>query len=320
MANSSRYRVHLRRRREKKTDYQARKGFVLSGKPRLVARSSLNNTVAQIVVAKPYGDVVLASAHTRELINKFGWKASTGNVPSAYLAGYLCGLKAKKNGVSEAILDLGLVSPIKGSKVFATLAGVVDAGVSIPHSQEKIVKDRIKGAHIAKYAKTLGTPEEYAPKFSAYLAKKLSPEKISEHFDEVKTNISAEFGLAPKLVPKPVKVEKVEEIPVVKKVESVPAPAKVETKVEAKTEAEAKPSDKENKPETTVKPKAKKPATKKPAVTKAKAKTKESAAKTEKAKPKAKKAAAKPKAVKKPKAKDKEAGGKPAKRTGDKKA
>src|SRR5512136_1398260 len=98
----SRYRVPLRRRREKKTDYQARKGFVVSGRPRLVARSSLKNTVAQIVSAKPNGDIVLASAHSRELVNKYGWKGATGNVPAAYLTGLLCGLKAKKNGVSEA--------------------------------------------------------------------------------------------------------------------------------------------------------------------------------------------------------------------------
>jgi len=56
MPHGSRYRVPLRRRREQKTDYQARKAFVVSGKPRLVARSSLKNTVAQIVVAKPHGD------------------------------------------------------------------------------------------------------------------------------------------------------------------------------------------------------------------------------------------------------------------------
>ena len=144
MPHGSRYRVPLRRRREQKTDYQARKAFVVSGRPRLVARSSLKNTVAQIIVAKPHGDLVLASAHSKELVKKYGWKAATGNIPAAYLTGLLCGLKAKKNGVSEAILDLGLVSPTKGSKVFATLSGVVDAGVAIPHSPEKILKERIE--------------------------------------------------------------------------------------------------------------------------------------------------------------------------------
>jgi len=59
VAKNSRYCAPFRRRQEGKTDYRAREAFLLSGKPRLVARSSLNNMVAQIVVAKPKGDEVL---------------------------------------------------------------------------------------------------------------------------------------------------------------------------------------------------------------------------------------------------------------------
>ena len=210
MAKGSRYRVQLRRRREGKTDYQARKAFVVSRKPRLVARSSLKNTIAQIVVAKPYGDVVLASAHSKELVKKFGWKAATGNVTAAYLTGLLCGLEAKANGVAEAILDIGLVSPTKGSKVFATLSGVVDAGVVVPHDEAKLVAERTEGEHIVEYAKSLGSPEEYAPKFSVSIAKDLSPEKLGEHFEKVKADILSAFGV------------------------SVKAKAKRETKAEAK--------------------------------------------------------------------------------------
>jgi large subunit ribosomal protein L18 len=88
MARGSSYRVPLRRRREGKTDYQARKALVLSGKPRLVTRSTVKNVVAQIVVAKPRGDEVLVAAHSREL-KKYGWKAPTANVPAAYLTGLL---------------------------------------------------------------------------------------------------------------------------------------------------------------------------------------------------------------------------------------
>jgi large subunit ribosomal protein L18 len=235
----SRYRVPLRRRREKKTDYQARKGFVVSGRPRLVARSSLKNTIAQIIVAKPHGDLVLASAHSKELAKAYGWKAASGNVPAAYLTGLLCGLKARKNGVAEAILDLGLVSPTKGSKVFATLSGAVDAGVTIPHSAEKIVKDRVRGDHIQEYAESLGASSEYAPKFSSYLAKGISPEKFIDHFVEVRNSILTAFGMPiPKTEPKPVKMRKPEPKPV--KIEKSEA-KKVEAKI-AKTErAEQKP-------------------------------------------------------------------------------
>jgi large subunit ribosomal protein L18 len=241
MARSSRYRVQLRRRREQKTDYQARKAFVVSGRPRLVARSSLKNTIAQIVVAKPYGDIVLASAHSRELIKKYGWKGATGNVPAAYLTGLLCGLKAKKNGVEGAILDLGLVSPIKGCKVFSTLSGVVDAGVEIPHAEDKIVKERTEAEHIVEYAETLGTPEEYAPKFSQSLANKLAPENLGEHFEKVKADIFTAYGVAytpkPKAEKKPEPKPKAEVKAPPKVVAKAPAPAKVEAPAEAKVEA-----------------------------------------------------------------------------------
>jgi large subunit ribosomal protein L18 len=241
MARSSRYRVQLRRRREQKTDYQARKAFVVSGRPRLVARSSLKNTIAQIVVAKPYGDIVLASAHSRELIKKYGWKGATGNVPAAYLTELLCGLKAKKNGVEGAILDLGLVSPIKGCKVFSTLSGVVDAGVEIPHAEDKIVKERTEAEHIVEYAETLGTPEEYAPKFSQSLANKLAPENLGEHFEKVKADIFTAYGVAytpkPKAEKKPEPKPKAEVKAPPKVVAKAPAPAKVEAPAEAKVEA-----------------------------------------------------------------------------------
>ncbi len=194
MAKGSNYRVQLRRRREGKTDFQARKALVISGKPRLVARVSNKNTEVQIINAKTHGDIVLVSANSRELIKKYGWKAPTGNIPAAYLTGLLCGLKAKAAGINEAILDIGLVSPTKGSKIFSVLGGVVDAGVEVPHSEEKIVKERIKGEHIAKYAKSLEVgSEEYAAKFSQYTAKGVAPEKIVEHVSKVKADVVASF-------------------------------------------------------------------------------------------------------------------------------
>jgi large subunit ribosomal protein L18 len=194
MAKNANYRVQLRRRREGKTDYQARKALVVSGKLRLVTRASNRNTNVQIVVAKPKGDEVLVAANSQELTNLFGWKAPTGNIPAAYLTGLLCGLKAKSKGVKEAILDIGLVAPTKGAKVFAMLNGVLDAGIEVPHSEEKIVKDRNKGEQIAKYAKNLGAGSDaYNAKFSAYLSQNLAPEKLPEHFSKVKADIIASF-------------------------------------------------------------------------------------------------------------------------------
>ena len=197
MAKGGNYRVQLRRRREGKTDYQARKALVISGKPRLVTRASLKNVTVQITVAKPHGDEILASANSRELVKNYGWKAPTGNIPAAYLTGLLCGLKAKAKGVDQAILDVGLISPTKGSKIFAILSGVLDAGVDVPHSEEKIVKERMKGEHIAKYAKSLGAgSDEYTAKFSKYTAQNVAPEKISEQFNKAKAEIIGSFKTA----------------------------------------------------------------------------------------------------------------------------
>lgn len=255
MANSANYRVQLRRRREGKTDYQARKAMVISGKPRIVTRLSIRNVTAQIVLAKPQGDQVLAAANSRELVKNFGWKAPTGNIPAAYLTGMLCGLKAKAKGIDEAIPDIGLVIPTKGAKTFAVISGVADAGVEVPHSEEKLVKERLRGDHIAGYAKELNSEDTtlYAAKFSKYNAEGVAPEKIGEHFSTVRAAIVASFkgakvsaepegAPAPKAKPKAPKPEakpapKVEAKPVAPKVE---APPKAEVKEAKAPRAEAK--------------------------------------------------------------------------------
>jgi large subunit ribosomal protein L18 len=226
VAKGGNYRVQLRRRREGKTDYQARKALVISRKPRLVTRPSLKNVTVQITVAKLHGDEILASANSRELVKNYGWKAPTGNVPAAYLTGLLCGLKAKSKGVEMAILDVGLISPTKGSKIFATLSGVLDAGVDVPHSEEKIVKERMKGEHIVKYAKSLGAgSEEYTAKFSKYTAQNVAPEKISEHFNKVKSEILGSFKAGKATVESPHKAPAEKEAPVAEEKEEK-APAK----------------------------------------------------------------------------------------------
>ena len=194
MARDARYCTPYRRRREGKTDYRKRKAFLLSGKPRLVSRTSINNIQDQIVIAKPAGDEVLVSAHSREL-QKYGWKAPRGNLPTAYLTGLLCGLKAKAKGVSEAILDIGLYPPSKGARVFAVLNGVLDAKVEVPHSEEKLPgENRLKGEHIAEYAEHLrSTPEEYQSKFSKYLHQNVQPETLPKHAAQVKSDMMAAF-------------------------------------------------------------------------------------------------------------------------------
>ena len=198
MAHGPRYRVPFRRRREGRTNYHKRLRLLKSGKPRLVVRKSLNHHVAQIIVYDPRGDRTLVSAHTRELIRDFGWKGHCGNTPSAYLLGLLIGHKALKAGIGEAILDIGLYPPTRGSSVFAVLKGAVDAGLNVPHSEDIFPDEgRVTGKHVANYALMLKESDEaaYRKQFGGYLARGLPPEDLPAHFEEVKSKIEAAFGV-----------------------------------------------------------------------------------------------------------------------------
>lgn len=148
MARGPRYHVEFRRRRLGKTNFRYRKKLVASGLPRAVVRCTSKNTTIQFINFELNGDTVVAAATTKEL-TKFGWTKATGNTPSAYLAGYLAGKRAAESGVSKAVLDIGLKTPTKGSKVFAALKGMVDAGIDIPHGDEVLpAEERINGSHI----------------------------------------------------------------------------------------------------------------------------------------------------------------------------
>ncbi|HVP41430.1 MAG TPA: 50S ribosomal protein L18 [Candidatus Krumholzibacteriaceae bacterium] len=190
------YRVPYRRRREGKTDYKARRALVLSKIPRFIVRGSLKHMTVQIVEARSEGDRVITAANSRELIKTFGWKGSCSNLPSAYLTGFLCGLRAVGKGVKRAILDIGLFSPTKGSRIFAALKGVMDAGVEIPCEKEKLPdENRVSGQHIAEYAKQLSAGEQtaYQKQFSRYLKENLQPEQLPTHFSETKEKIAESF-------------------------------------------------------------------------------------------------------------------------------
>lgn len=189
------YRVPFRRRREGKTDYRSRKALVSSRLPRLVVRPTLRHMIVQIVKAEEVGDQVIVSAHSRELTKGFDWQGDCGNTPAAYLTGLLCGFKAVVQGVKRAVLDIGLNSPSQGSRVFAALKGVLDAGVTVPHSKDMLpTEDRISGKHIADYANQISSDSEsYQRNFSKYLSRKLHPEKLSEHFNLTKKKLASSF-------------------------------------------------------------------------------------------------------------------------------
>jgi large subunit ribosomal protein L18 len=205
MAKGPSYRIPFRRRREGKTDYKARKALILSKLPRLVTRGSSRHMNVQIIQATPTGDEVVVSAKSQELRNR-GWKTNCGNLPSAYLTGLLCGKKAIEKNVKNAVLDIGLVQPTKEARIFASVKGIVDAGVDVPYNVDKLPSDeRIRGQHIVDYAEALSSnPELYEKAFSQYLKAKVPPEKIPSQFEILKKIILA----PPKKQAKPKKPSK----------------------------------------------------------------------------------------------------------------
>jgi large subunit ribosomal protein L18 len=171
----------MRRRREVRTDYHQRLRLLKSGKPRLVARVSNKHVRAQLITPGPQGDETHAAATSADLA-EYGWEAPTGNLPSAYLTGYLAGLRALEAGVEEAVLDIGLNTATPGNKVFAVQEGAIDAGVEIPHN-DSVLADwpRNRGEHIAEYAESLDEPL-YSGEFDAT--------DLPKHFDDVRERLT----------------------------------------------------------------------------------------------------------------------------------
>ncbi|MBW3001790.1 50S ribosomal protein L18 [Candidatus Woesearchaeota archaeon] len=188
----SRFTVAKRRKREGKTDYKKRLNLLMSKKHRLIIRKSLKNLSLQVVEFAPAGDKVVLSVNSHD-IQKLGWKANSNNLPAAYLCGYLLGTKALAKKIKDCILDLGMQSSVKKGVLFAALKGVVDAGLNVPHSENVFPEEkRIKGEHIADYAKSLKeNKEKYEKQFAACLKQGFDPEKLPAHFDEIKAKIGA---------------------------------------------------------------------------------------------------------------------------------
>jgi large subunit ribosomal protein L18 len=153
MSTGPRTRVPFRRRREGRTDYRRRLALLKSQETRLVVRRTATNVIVQFVDWAETGDDVKATAVAQEL-KGMGWNGSPKNTPAAYLTGLLAGKRAKEAGVASAVLDLGRHVPTKGSRVFAALKGVQDAGVDVPLGNEELIpeEDRLTGAFLEQKA------------------------------------------------------------------------------------------------------------------------------------------------------------------------
>ena len=182
--------VPFRRKRQGRTYYKKRMRILMSSRPRFVVRKSLRDMKASIVEYGVKGDKVILTVSSKALKN-FGWKGDNGNLSSAYLVGFLAGKKSVEKWIKEAIFDLGFSNSVRGSRLYAALAGAIDSGLKIPFDQEILPsKERISGEHIAKYAHSLkSNKEKYEKQFSNYLKRGLAPEDAVKHFNEIKGKI-----------------------------------------------------------------------------------------------------------------------------------
>lgn len=177
--------VPYKRKRAGITDYRQRLKMLQSRKPRLVVRKTSHSIIVQLVEYTAQGDHVITGVHSTEL-KKYGWLFAYRNLPSAYLAGILLAHKAKKKAVKEAIVDIGLQSSTKGSRLYAALQGVLDGGfTAIEHSKENLPpKERIYGKHISSY-----TPKAQGNQFAAYKKAGVLGQDMSAVVDKVKEAI-----------------------------------------------------------------------------------------------------------------------------------
>jgi len=243
----TRFQVKYRRRREGKTDYWARRNMLRQDndsfnvpKYRVVVRFTNKDTIAQVVRAQIVGDFVYSSAYGHEL-TRYGIPVGHTNYAAGYAVGLLlarrtlvkAGLADKYVGQEKvtgedfnvaqvedgpqpfrAILDVGLKRTSTGSKVFATLKGVTDGGLLVPHNVNRFVgydsegkklntdvlRKHIFGAHVAEHMRQLkdDDPEAYEKKFSRYIKNKIGPDDIEKIYAKVHAAIRANPAPAPK--------------------------------------------------------------------------------------------------------------------------
>jgi len=151
-------RTMKRRRRENKTDYKARRLMLTSGLPRIVVRKTNKHFILQAVESHEAQDKVLATITSKDLL-KNGWdekkKGSLKGISAGYLTGILFAKQIKalvgsrKSEVgSRFIVDLGMARTLKGGRVFAVVAGLVEGGLDI-NANDKVFpsEDRLMGEH-----------------------------------------------------------------------------------------------------------------------------------------------------------------------------
>ena len=91
---------------------------------------------------------------------------------------------------------MGLQYSRKGIAIYAAVKGAKDAGLNVSAGDAFPDDARIRGEHIAKYAKLLKSKNKaaYEKQFSSYLKSGFNPEDVAKHFEEVKQAIKSGKG------------------------------------------------------------------------------------------------------------------------------
>ncbi|HRZ85745.1 MAG TPA: 50S ribosomal protein L18 [Candidatus Paceibacterota bacterium] len=148
-----------KRRKQRKTDYKIRLNLLKSGIPRIVIRKTNKYIIIQEVISKEARDKVIFGLTSRDLI-EYGWpkegEGSLKSIAAAYLTGYLAGKKiSEKEGKKSFIIDLGLQRNVHGSRIFASIKGLIDGGLKInadskAFPSEKRIKESVNKEDIKK--------------------------------------------------------------------------------------------------------------------------------------------------------------------------
>lgn len=146
--------IPFKRRRKQLTNYHKRLKLITSGKPRFVVRISNKYITCQVIKYKADGDITLSTFNSKKLAD-YGFKSGK-NLQAAYLAGLVAGLKSLKAGAKSAVLDTGLKTSVKNSRIYACLKGFIEAGVKVPHGEKVLPDDKLlKKDELDKYVKKI---------------------------------------------------------------------------------------------------------------------------------------------------------------------
>lgn len=141
-----------KRRLQNKTDYNKRIGLLKGNLPRVVFRKTNRYVIAHYVTSVETKDKTEFGVTSKQLL-KYGWPekfhGSLKSIPASYLTGFLIGKKIIKNKKENPIADFGMIRNVHGTKIYAFLRGLADAGVKIKCDKNNFPSDeRIAGKHL----------------------------------------------------------------------------------------------------------------------------------------------------------------------------